>query len=651
MKVLVIGAGTMGTSIAQVCAQSGCQVALVDISEEQLEKARGKITWSLEKLFEKGRVSEKPEEVLGRITFSTDVASAGEGVEVAVEAVVEETEVKRRVFRELERACPPGALLATNTSTIPISEIAAALGEKGRLVGIHFFNPPTLIKAVEVIRGKETSDKAFRQACEFSRKIGMEVIPVEKEVPGFIVNRINLRYFLEALRLVEEGVKPEEVDAAARYRLGMPMGPCEVMDFSGLDVLLAVFREMRGRGISVSFPSFLEEMVREGKTGMKAGEGFYRYSGKYGRATVPKEGMYRVNPVRLLAPAVNEACWLIRESVADRDTIDRAMRFTMNYPKGLLLYADEYGLDSILGILEERKRETGLEEYEPEPLLREMVDAGKMGKKGGGGFYSWTYEKVEFGPVIYEKRHDHAFLTLNRPDKLNALNEDMWTGLDRALRKAEGDPEVRAVVVTGRGRAFCAGDDIAVMGSWENFSEGRYFFEKIAGPLLETLMELEKPVISLVNGYAFGGGFELNLLFDIVVASERSEFSVPEGLIGAFPPIASTVGLALLGKRMIRYCLTCERMSPREASELGLVDLVVPHDQLEAVGGEFVAKISASSPLSIRAVKRAQGAVKNIIASALRAGVHEIIELIPTEDFREGMRAFVEKRKPRWKGK
>jgi enoyl-CoA hydratase/3-hydroxyacyl-CoA dehydrogenase len=162
---------------------------------------------------------------------------------------------------------------------------------------------------------------------------------------------------------------------------------------------------------------------------------------------------------------------------------------------------------------------------------------------------------------------------MNRPDKLNALNEEMWEGLNEAFLEAERDPEVRAVVITGKGRAFCAGDDIAVMGSWKSFLDGKEFFTNIAMPLLNTISNYKKPVISLVNGIAFGGGLELNLAFDIVIASDDAVFSVPEGLIGAMPPIASSLGLAVIGRRMIRYCLTGDQMDAEEAKQLGIVDI------------------------------------------------------------------------------
>ena len=650
MRVLVVGAGTMGHGIAEVCALAGHEVTLVDIKDEILEKAMQKIGWSLRKLLEKGKLKERVEDVLGRIKTTTNLTEVAKNADFVIEAVVENTDVKRDVFKVLDENCREDVILATNTSTIPITDIASATSRQDKVIGLHFFNPPTLIKLVEIIKGEKTSDETLMKTIEFAKSIGMDYVVVEKDVPGFLVNRINLRVFTEALRLVEEGYKPEEVDAAARYRLGLPMGVLEVVDFSGVDVVYYVMNEVVKRGVKIKPSKIIEEMVKEGKLGMKTGRGFYEYKGVYSRAKIPKSLAYKVNPLRLIAPAVNEAAWLIRNGIASKEDIDKAMMLGMNYPRGLLEMADDYGIDAIVKMLEARKNETGFEEYEVDPLLKEMVDANKLGKKSGEGFYKWNYEKVEFGPVIYEKRHNYAMITMNRPDKLNALNEDMWIGLNKAFLKAEEDKDVRAVVITGKGRAFCAGDDIAVMGSWKKFTDGKEFFEKVASPFIETLMRYTKPVISLVNGYAFGGGMELNLFFDIVIASEEASFAVPEGLIGALPPIASTLGVALLGRKLARYCLTGEQMDAEEAMRLGLVDVIVPADQLEIAGVEYADKVSRLAPLSAKAIKESMRALRETFRASLDVGMHEIIELIPTEDFKEGMTAFVQKRRARWRG-
>jgi enoyl-CoA hydratase/3-hydroxyacyl-CoA dehydrogenase len=646
--VLVVGAGTMGHGIAEVCALSGYRVILVDVNENILSNAIARITWSLKKLEEKGKID--AEEILRRIETSQSLEEVAPKADFVIEAVVENTEVKQEVFRILDERCKEECVLSTNTSTIPITDIAKATRRKEKIVGLHFFNLPTLIRLVEIIRGKRTSNETIEEARKFAESIGMDYVMVEKDVPGFLINRINVRVFVEALRLLEK-FKQEEIDAAIRYRLGLPMGIFEVVDFSGVDTVYNVLREVNRRGLSVEIPDILERMVEDNALGMKTGKGFYTYKSFYDRAKIPKKFAYRVNPLQILAPGINEAAWLIRNGVASREDVDKASVKGMAYPKGILRIADSYGIDKVVGILKSRKNLTGLDEYDLDPLLGKMLAEGKLGKKSGEGFYTYNFEKVDFGVVSYEKRHDYALVTMRRPEKLNALNEEMWVGLNQAFKKAEEDEEIRAVILAAEGRAFCAGDDIAVMGSWKDLKDGMDFFEKIALPLVSTLANYEKPLISLVNGNAFGGGMELNLLFDVVIASDRATFSVPEGLIGAMPPIASTLGYFLFGRRIARYLLTGDVMDAEEARELGIVDIVVPHKMLEDVGIEFIDGISRVAPLSARAIKRSMNAVRDSIRISMDVAAREIELLIPTKDFAEGMRAFIAKRRPEWRGR
>ncbi|WP_456370622.1 3-hydroxyacyl-CoA dehydrogenase/enoyl-CoA hydratase family protein [Geoglobus sp.] len=638
-NVLVVGAGTMGHGIAELCALAGYSVTLVDVSEEVLKKAVERIAWSLSKLEKKKGV--KKDDILSRIFTSTDLPSSASSADLVIEAVVEKTEVKREVFKTLDENCGDDVVLATNTSTIPIAEIASATSRPERVLGLHFFNPPTLIRLVEIVVAEKTSDEVVEFAKEFVKSLGMDYITA-RDVPGFVVNRINLRVFGQAIKLLEMGHSAEEVDACAKYRIGMPMGLFEVMDFSGIDVLYNVIREMSARGFDVELSPILEEMVREGRLGMKTGRGFYTYEGLYGRARIPKKKSYDVNPLLILAPAVNEACWIVRNGVASAGDVEKAMKLGMGYRKGVLELADTYGLDRVAEVLEK----LGID---PDPMLKDMVDSGKLGKKSGEGFFRWKHERKSFGPVSYEKRGSYAVITLRRAERLNALNEEMWTGIRKALLEAERDGDVRAVLITGEGRAFSAGDDIAVMRSWSSVSDGKHFFENVAGPLIYLMTEYSKPLISLVNGYAYGGGMELNLLMDIVIASRSATFSVPEGLIGAFPPIASTVGF-MLNRRVLRYCLTAEEIQADEAVDMGIADLAVDDDQLEIAGIEIAERISELAPMSVQAVKKAKKSVLNAFRSALEGAVEELIILSGTSDFREGMDAFLGRRKPVWRG-
>ncbi|HWQ16788.1 MAG TPA: 3-hydroxyacyl-CoA dehydrogenase/enoyl-CoA hydratase family protein [Sulfolobales archaeon] len=641
MRILVVGTGTIGRGVAALCAIAGFYVDLAAIPRETLGSVIAEIRQGLKKLGEK-EASEIAVNVVNRVRIVESLAEACREADFVIETLDERAEVKRETLGMLDKSCKPDAVLLTITSIAPVSYIASAVRRLDRVVGLNFLGTPIRARFVEIVRGEGTSEHALRKTIEFVRSIGVEYIVVEKDVPGFVANRINLRILSEALRLLEEGYKPEEIDAVARHRIGMPLGPFEAIDTSGVDIIYNMMKEAVERGMDIEIPRIMEKMIEENRLGVKTGRGFYEYSESQDRAKISPRLAYRLNPLRIIAPGVNEAAWLLRNNVADRDSIDRAMVLGMAYPKGLLEMADDFGIDNILKALEGKNID---------PLLSNMALEGRLGKKTGEGFYKWAYERREFGPVLYEKRHNYVLITMNRPEKLNALNEEMWRGLNQAFIQAERDPEVRVVIITGRGRAFSAGDDIAMMGSWKNPSEGREFFMKVVSPLLDTIINYEKPIISLVNGIAFGGGLEINLLFDIVIASEDAIFSVPEGLIGALPPIASSLGQALLGRKIIRYCLTGEHMDAEEAKQLGIVDIVVPKDQLEITGIEYVNKITRLAPLSVRAIKETSKAYKNIFKQTIEKGLHELAELAATEDFTEGMRSFLHRKRPSWIGR
>lgn len=279
-KVIIVGAGTMGSGIAQVCAQSGIRVLLNDVSQELIEKGLRNISWSVGKFIEKGKLSESKETILDRIEMAIDISKARE-VDLAIEAVFENLELKKEVFRKLDEVLPPHALIASNTSTIPITELASVTHRAEKVLGLHFFNPAPMMDVVEVIKGVNTSDETFQQGLEFVRRIGKEAVRVERDVPGFLLNRINLISYVEAIRLVEEGVGTvEEIDKGMRLGFGRRMGPFETGDLVGLDVslngLMAIYEE--SKDIRYYPPQLLRRKVRAGHLGRKMGRGWYEYN-------------------------------------------------------------------------------------------------------------------------------------------------------------------------------------------------------------------------------------------------------------------------------------------------------------------------------------------------------------------------------------
>jgi 3-hydroxybutyryl-CoA dehydrogenase len=279
-KIMVIGAGQMGGGIAQVAAEAGLQVVLNDISQEFIDKRLAFIDKLLSKNIEKGRISaEKKEEILARLTPSTDLADAAD-VDLVIEAATENMEIKEKIFRTLDKVTKPGVILATNTSSLPITEVAAVTNRPEQVVGLHFFNPVPVMKLVEVIRGIATSDATYKIVEEFTEQLGKTPVQVN-DSPGFAANRILVPMINEAIYVVYEGVAtPEAVDTVMKLGANHPMGPLALADFVGLDTCLAVMEVLHeGLGDSKYRPCpLLRKMVKAGWLGKKSGKGFFEYT-------------------------------------------------------------------------------------------------------------------------------------------------------------------------------------------------------------------------------------------------------------------------------------------------------------------------------------------------------------------------------------
>lgn len=278
-RVFVVGMGAMGSGIVQSCAQAGHHVVAFDASEEMREKGLKSIQYSLSKMSEGGKLTGTKETVLARIEISDNLLKAA-NADFVIEAISEDLSIKQELFRELSNICSAESILATNTSSIPITEIAAVVSNPGRFVGIHFFNPVHRMKLIEVVRGILTSDQTVSLASDFAVSLGKEPIAVNKDTAGFIVNRINGMAILEALRLLEKGVATaEDIDKAMRLGLGHPVGPFEFMDMVGLDIVakarMGIYEETKDP--SHYPPVTLMRKVKAGYLGRKTGKGFYEY--------------------------------------------------------------------------------------------------------------------------------------------------------------------------------------------------------------------------------------------------------------------------------------------------------------------------------------------------------------------------------------
>ena len=280
-KIGVLGAGTMGNGIAQVAAQAGFQVVMRDIDERFVQGGLGAIDRFLGRSVEKQKIKESEKQaIMSRIRGTVSMEEMAD-VDFVIEAVLEELELKKGVFAELDRLCRPEVIFTSNTSSMSITEIAAASGRPERVAGMHFFNPAPLMRLVEVIRGFQTSDETLQVVTDIATKMGKETVQVKKDSPGFIVNRVMMPHVIEAIRLVEEGVASmEDVDKAVRLGLNYPMGPFELMDLTGIDIASHVteylFRELNKENKWVA-PQLLKSMIRANRLGRKTKAGWYDY--------------------------------------------------------------------------------------------------------------------------------------------------------------------------------------------------------------------------------------------------------------------------------------------------------------------------------------------------------------------------------------
>jgi enoyl-CoA hydratase/3-hydroxyacyl-CoA dehydrogenase len=388
-KMAVIGSGTMGHGVAELLAMAGYEVTMVDVSDDLLQKGREKIKWSLDKFVEKKRIRrEDADAALARIETTTSYEQAAKDIGLAIEAVPEKLELKKKVFATLDSTAPADAMLASNTSTLSITEMGKATKRPERVAGMHFFNPPVMMALIEVIKGESTSEETITTLCELARRLRKTPIVVRKDVRGFVVNRVLGAVFLEAFWTYKRGEATKEgIDSSVKYNGGFPMGWFELADFSGLDIAYEVgniLYEAYGERFRPC-SDVIDPLIKENKLGQKTGIGFYDWT--KGRPRIPFNLLDEYDVDKSWVVAANEAAWLIHDDAASPEDIDTAMRLGTFWPSGPCEYADHLGLDIVVSKLGQLQAKYGMEMYRPCPLLEEFVSKGWTGKKVGRGFY------------------------------------------------------------------------------------------------------------------------------------------------------------------------------------------------------------------------------------------------------------------------
>jgi 3-hydroxyacyl-CoA dehydrogenase len=404
-KVGVVGAGTMGAQIAQVVSFAGIPVVMTDVNQAAAQRGLETVRKIYQVRVQKGKMTaEQVEQKLLLVTVATGL-EALKDVDIAIEAASEDMRVKRQIFQDLDRLCPAGAILATNTSALSISALCATTRRPGKVIGLHFFNPAYAMPLVEVIPGLGTDQQTIDDAVGFAESLRKAPIVV-KECAGFLVNRLLMAYLNEAVHCLQEGsgtLKQIDQDMVA---FGMPVGPFSLLDSVGLDISCEVARVLhRSFGPRMAPAVLLEEMVKAGRLGTKSGQGFYPYEGVdateadrqleriIGSVGVSgREDGGKATRSRLLLAMVNEAVTALQEGIASARDIDLAMMAGTGFPtdkEGPLHYADHIGVDQVLQQLEEFAHTVG-PRFWPAPMLRRMVDAGYVGKAAGRGFFTYS---------------------------------------------------------------------------------------------------------------------------------------------------------------------------------------------------------------------------------------------------------------------
>lgn len=381
MKIGVLGGGTMGTGIVQVAAQNGCEVTLVDLNEQILAKSEGKLAKIMARLVEKGKIEEtEAEAIKNRVTYSQDIHDfAGSGL--VIEAIIENLEIKQKVFSQIERIVGRDCVLASNTSSLSIASIASSLDNPSMGIGIHFFNPAPLMPLVEIIPAVQTSEETLKKVKTLIDS-WKKVTVICKDTPGFIVNRVARPFYGEALRIYEEGVADfATIDWAMTELGGFRMGPFTLMDYIGNDVNYTVTET-----VFTAFyfdprykPSFTQKRHSEaGYLGRKSGRGYFDYA-EGAQNPVPNKDEKLGQEIldRILVMLMNEAIDALFLNIGSKEAIDLAMTKGVNYPKGLLAWAEEKTLPWVLEKLEKLYDEYCEDRYRPSPLLRRMVEKGQ----------------------------------------------------------------------------------------------------------------------------------------------------------------------------------------------------------------------------------------------------------------------------------
>jgi enoyl-CoA hydratase/3-hydroxyacyl-CoA dehydrogenase len=664
-RAAVVGAGTMGGQIAQTIAAAGIPVVLKDIDDALvqagLDEARNVTTGQLGKLAEKGKITaEQAEqqiaEILGRIEGTTSYAPFGD-VDFVVEAVPERMEIKQAVFAELDASTPGHAILASNTSSLSITEIGEATLRPDKVVGFHYFYPASIMPLIEIVEGEETSAETVSAAVTFAQAIRKQPITCA-EVPGFVVNRILNSSSAEVWREQEEkGLSIKKIDEGLGSAGILPLGPYTLINLLGLDTVLHVAEHLiESYGEERFFvPKGMQKLVADGKLGAKTGgDGFYSPSGE---PNLPGDNDPDIEElVELLSlKTFLEACLVLEEGVASHRDIDFGMMAGagLDPRRGLLppfMRADVDGLDTVLERMESAQEKFG-ERFTPPAILRRLVAQGRLGQKSGQGFYAYPQPDAEQPAEVIklETREDGVAIAWLANGQMNSISPQVAGDLAKVWQQIKSSGVRALVIASSNPMLYSAGADIKAFTTMDAAAGEQLIHDTHA--LFKELGEGQIATIAAVNGLAFGGGCELSMACDVRIAARSALFGQPEIKLGIIPGFGGTQRLPRLvgANKALEMNLVGDPMGAEEAFEFGLVNRVVEDHELLDTALAWARKLAQQAPLALEQIKRISAA--GDLDEGIDAEKRAFAEVFASADAKEGISAFLGKRAPRFEGK
>jgi enoyl-CoA hydratase / 3-hydroxyacyl-CoA dehydrogenase len=659
-KAAVLGGGTMGGEIAQVIANADIPVVVKDVEQKfvdaALEKSREVTKSQLDKLVSKEKLTQdqadvRLDEVMGLITGTTTYEEFGD-VDFVIEAVPERMEIKKSVYRELDEATPGHAILASNTSSLSITEMSRETLRPDKVVGFHFFFPASVMPLVEIISGEDTSRDTLTTAFNFAQAIRKQPITC-KEVPGFVVNRILNSGAGEVWREQEEkGLSIKKIDDGIAAANVTPMGPFFLIDMLGLDTVLHVAEYLNeSYGDAFYVHKGMQKLVGDGKFGAKSGgEGFY----KDGEPNIPGDADPDIQELAdlLMLKSFVEACKVLEEGICTVREIDLGMMAGAGLDPRRGLFppfwkADLEGLDTILEKLEKYEESHG-ERFAPPRTLKRLVAQGRHGLKTGQGFYSYPQTDAE-GTVKLEKRGDVAIAWLANPP-MNAISPQVIQDLGKVWEEVKADDELKAMVVySSLPVVFSAGADIKAFTSMDEAGGAELI--NTGHALLRDLGQSRVSTVAAINAIAYGGGCELSMACDFRIAAQSAVFGQPEINLGIIPGFGGTQRLPrLVGpSKALEMNLTGDAVLAPEASHWGLADAIVPDEELFDTAVAWAKKLAGQAPLAVEQIKQVSN--KADLDDGIEAEKQGFATAFLSEDGKEGISAFLQKRSPKWQGK